>query len=98
MVVFGKVRSVFTHEPLAAAIEKASVAINPLLFALAAVCLFSALAPRFGTLPSALLIAFLGSVGDVGWTFQSLRPGHQGFHVVFGGTSVVSLILGVLRR
>ena len=96
MVVFGRVRALCTHETLFTAVEKASVAINPLLYALAAAALFVALARRLGTLPAALFVAFLGSLGDVGWTFQPLRPGHQGFHVVFGALSVVGLIFGGL--
>ena len=94
MVAFGKVRALFTHETIYTAIERASVAINPLLFAVAATGLFIALARRFGILPAAVFTAFLGSLGDVGWTFQALRPGHQGFHVVFGAVSVVGLIFG----
>ncbi len=96
MVVFGKVRALFTHESLHSAVERASVAINPSLFALAAAGLFLALARRFGVLPAAVFTAFLVSLGDVGWTFQPLRPGHQGFHVVFGAASVVGLIFGGL--
>ena len=94
MILFGKTRAVFTHETLATAIENASVAINPALFALAAAALFVALASRFGAWPAALFTAFLGSLGDVNWLFQALRPGHQGFHVVFGAVSVVGLLFG----
>ncbi len=96
LVLLGKIRALFTGEPLATAVEKASTALNPLIFALAAVGLFLAMAPRFGTWPVALFLTYLGTLGDVGWTFQALRPGHQSFHVVFGAGSVLGLILGGL--
>ena len=96
LAILGKVRAFFTHETLFTAVEKASVAFNPLLYVLAAAALFVALARRLGTLPAAVFIAFLGSLGDIGWTFQPLRPGHQGFHLVFGAMSVVGLIFGGL--
>ena len=94
LVLLGKARGLITHESLATAIENASPALNPLIFALAAVGLFLALAPRFGTWPVALFMAYLGTLGDVGWTFQALRPGHQSFHVVLGAVSVLGMILG----
>lgn len=94
MVLFGKVRAAYTGESLFIAVERASVAINPLLYVLAATGLFVVLSRRLGMLPSALMITFLGSLGDVGWMFQALRPGHQGFHLVFGVGSVLGLLLG----
>lgn len=94
MVVFGRVRASFTHEPMATAVEKASVAINPLLYAAAAAALLAALSRRFGVLPSSLFLAFLGSLPDTAWIFQALRPDHQGYHLVLGGISVVATLLG----
>ncbi len=94
LVVFGKARALFTHESTVTAIEHASAAFNPLLFALAAGALFVTLTARFGALPSALCVAFVSTVGSIGWTFNALRPGHRGLHVVFGAASVLGLLFG----
>ena len=53
-----------------------------------------ALTPRFGALPVALLFAYFCTLGDIVWTFEALRPGHQSFHLIFGSASVLGLLIG----
>lgn len=96
LVLFGFVRKVFTGQDWPAALEDGAIWVNPALQWMLAAGGLWLLARRAGVWPAVVwLLGFL-TLGDVAWTFHSLRPDHQSLHVLFGVSSVLFLSLGGL--
>jgi hypothetical protein len=94
LVIFGKVRQAICGGPWQGALESASVWVNPILLTVL-VCGFGwVLFRRVGPLPAGLFTVYFVSLGDVGWTFQPLRPGHQALYCLFGMSTLMGLVLG----
>jgi hypothetical protein len=94
LVAFGKARQWFTHETPEQAIERASVWLNPFLLCLF-LCFIGVIGLlRIGSIPAGLFAVYLVTLGDVGWTYQPLRPGHQTLYTLFATMTLVALGLG----
>ncbi|HEY4283815.1 MAG TPA: hypothetical protein VGM62_12190 [Chthoniobacterales bacterium] len=93
LVGLGKARQTVTAESWTIALERAAVWLNPLLLLALSCGLGWALWRRVGALPAGFLMIYLVSLGDVGWAFQPLRPGHQSLHCLLGLAMVAAMAL-----
>lgn len=93
-LIAGKVWQLATGENWVPSLEKASVWINPFLLILLNCGIGWALFQRIGPVPAGLFMVYLVSLGDVGWTFQPLRLGHQSLYCAFGMLTLAGLVFG----
>ncbi len=90
----GKIRASLTGEAWVVALERAAAWLNPALhifFIFSAGCLIYA---RVGAVIACFAMVYLTTLPDLAWTFQPLRPGHQGLHVILIFLSIAMLISG----
>jgi hypothetical protein len=96
LVLFGWLRHRVTDEPMAQAIETASIWVNPVLLVIVTNGFSWLICRRMGAVAAAFFAISLISVATIGWTYHPFRPDHQGLHVAFSFGAVFCLMLGGL--
>jgi hypothetical protein len=96
LILAGMITAAMTSLPLLHALEIGSCWVNPVLLASLVLGGSILVWRRFGALAAGLLAISLATLGDVGWTFQPLRPDHQSLHAFFAFFTVIFLVVGGL--
>ena len=94
LVGSGYVAHLLTGEHMMAAIERASVWINPCLFAIFAAGFSWVIAMRMGVVAGTAFLLMSVSLPDLGWAFHALHLGHHGLHLACSFGTVLCLVLG----
>jgi len=96
LVLSAWLRHIQTGEPLASAIEPASIWINPLLLIICSLGFSWLIYRRMGAVIAAVFAFTLISIGNIGWNYHPFRPDHQGLHIAFSFGAMLFLILSGL--
>jgi hypothetical protein len=96
LVGFGYVRHLVTGEAMVAAIEGASIWVNPFLLVFFMVGFSWLISRRMGVVAGVFFALTFVTVPDVKWMFNPFHVGHHGLHVAFSLGTVLCLVLGGL--
>lgn len=96
LVGFGYARHLCTGEPMVAAIEGASIWINPFLLVLFTAIFSWLISRRMGVIAGVVFALTFDTLPDVGWMFHPFRLGHHGLHLACSLGTVLYLVLGGL--
>lgn len=92
----GKLRAVFTGEPLPEAIESAASAVQPVLLTLFLILSSWAIRSRWGLVPSLFWLALIPASKTLFWAFHPFRPDHQALQILAAFGTLFFLTLGGL--
>ena len=96
LVGFGYVRHLMTGEAMFAAIEGASIWVNPFLLVFFMVAFSWLISRRMGVVAGVFFALTFVTLPDIGWAFHPFRPGHHGLHLALSLGTVLCLVLGGL--
>lgn len=96
MLLTGRIHSWISGEPMLAAISKAGIWVNPILFSVLLIGIFLLIENRMGFAPAAIAVVWMAGQGEVAWAFHPLRPDHQTLHIIFSVSSLILLSLSGL--